>query len=435
MPAVIHSAPWVVALDQACPGADDAGVIRDGAVLIVDGRIEDVGPRDRVVVTSGSSVRVREHTGVLTPGLVNAHSHLQYTAYADLAASGLPFSPWIRAMVERRAVTTAAEWSESTRLGAHLALRSGTTAVADIVTDAPALAPLARSGLRGISYVEALGADDEQWVAARRAEVAGTVDAAPAGRAVGVSPHSLYTLSRKAFSESVDFGRGRGLRLHTHLAESSDEVEFVALGTGLLADLAAAAGWSMDVVACGGAARTPAREMDALGGLGTDVHVAHGVHCNAQDRALLRERGTAVALCVRSNRILRAGQPPIAAYLDEGSPIALGTDSLASSPSLDLLEEARAARDLARTQGYDDADLDRRIIEAATLGGAAAMGLDGSGVGGRVGLLTPGAWGDLAVFDVADRVGPGGDPFTALIDHGAGRCVATALGGRLVHRR
>jgi cytosine/adenosine deaminase-related metal-dependent hydrolase len=446
--ATLHRAEVVVTTaDARGPsaselGTDVPGVIRGGAVLIVDGLVADVGPATEVARRAGRGVRERRHRGVLTPGLVNAHAHLQYTAYADLAVAGLPFSPWISEMVRRRAVTTDEQWAESARAGAHLAIRSGTTAVADIVTDAPALLPLARSGLRGISYVEALGADDTLWDDARRHEVAGIVDAAPVGRSVGVSPHSLYTLSRRAFAESIELARHRGQRVHTHLAESADEVEFVALGTGLLADLAAGAGWSMDVVACGGAAHTPAVEMDALGGLGPDVHVAHGVHCDRDDRALLRERGTAVALCVRSNRVLKAGRPPVADYLDEGSPIALGTDSLASSPSLDLLEEARAARDLARAQGYAAADLERRLMAAATTGGAFAMGLDGRTLADGpaadvIGVLRPGALGDLAVFDVpVERWDAASyDVFRALIDHGAGRCVATAIGGTLLHRR
>jgi cytosine/adenosine deaminase-related metal-dependent hydrolase len=368
--------------------------------------------------------------------LVNAHSHLQYAAYADLASSGLPFSPWIAQMVERRMVTTDEQWAESARIGAFLALRSGTTAVADIVTDIPALAPIARSGLRGISYVEALGADDDQWNADRAGEVNTALDVAMAQtRAAGISPHSLYTLSRHAFTESMRRGRELGLRAHTHLAESADEVEFVAVGTGLLADMANNIGWKMDAISCGGFAHTPTTELDGLEGLGPDVHVAHGVHCDSADRALLRERGTAVAICVRSNKILGAGRPPIADYLAEGSPIGIGTDSLASSPSLDLLEEARAARDLALAQGYDLPDLNARIWQAITLGGAFCLGLDGRELfGGRadqVGVLAVGALGDLAVFDVPTQ----GDPFAALIDHGAGECVATVLGGTFVHRR
>jgi cytosine/adenosine deaminase-related metal-dependent hydrolase len=424
---VLHTAPVVLALSDA-----GSSVLRDGAVLIDRGLIVDCGPATEVARRAGDSVRRRDHRGVLTPGLVNAHSHLQYSAYADFASLGLPFSEWIGRMVQRRATTTAEEWSEAARIGAHLAIRSGTTAAADIVTDGPALAPLARSGLRGPSYVEALGADDAQWDADRRREVTDLVDAAPSGRAVGVSPHTLYTLSRRAFAEANELARARGLRIHTHLAESADEVEFVATGSGLLAEMAQGIGWDLDLIACGGTGRTPAEELDALGGLGSDVHVAHGVHCTASDRALLRERGTAVAVCVRSNRILGAGEPPLADYLAEGSVIGLGTDSLASSPSLDLWDEALAARELARRQGYDDADLERRLVEAVTTGGAAAMGL-----AGRSGVLAEGAHGDVAVFDVPTEAWDDRpyDPFRALVELGSGRCTATVINGTLMHRR
>lgn len=440
MSTVLHAAP--VVLGASLADREPTEPLIDGAVLVVDGVIADVGSADRISRTAGASVRRRDHAGILTPGLINAHAHLQYSSYADLASSGLPFSPWIAEMVRRRAATSPEQWAESARLGAHLALRSGTTAVADIVTDAPALLPLARSGLRGISYVEALGADDALWDAERQEGVEGMLDSAPLGRVTGVSPHSLYTLSRRAFTESVQVGRDRGMRIHTHLSESADETEFIAVGTGRLAALSHAAGWAMDVVACGGAGHTPAAEMDALGGLGPDVHVAHGVHCTAQDRQLLRDRQTAVALCVRSNRILKAGRPPIADYLAEGSPIALGTDSLASSPSLDLLEEARAARDLALAQGYDHQDLHRRLFAAMTTGGAFALGMDGrarpDGTQAlRLGILEVGAPADLAIFDVPTQPWDSEpyDAYRSLIEFGAGGCTGTVISGKFHHRR
>ena len=133
---------------------------------------------------------------------------------------------------------------------------------------------------------------------------------------------------------------------------------------------------------------------------------------------------------MRSNRILEAGEPPVAAYLREGSPIGIGTDSAASAPSLDLLDEARALKAVAREQGYAEDDLDRRIVEAATLGGAAALGLtEGPD---RVGRLEPGVRADFAVFSVADGADGDGDPYARLVDHGT--CVATVLGGTIVHR-
>ncbi|MFZ5852520.1 MAG: amidohydrolase family protein, partial [Actinomycetota bacterium] len=125
------------------------------------------------------------------------------------------------------------------------------------------------------------------------------------------------------------------------------------------------------------------------------------------------------------NAVLGAGEPPVAAYLAEGVPLAVGTDSLASSPSLDLVAEGVALRALARRQGAPAAGLDRAVVTALTAGGAAALGLTDAGV------LAAGARADLAVFDVPVT----GDPWAALLDHGTGRCLATVLRGRLVHRR
>ncbi|WP_439676280.1 amidohydrolase family protein [Embleya sp. MST-111070] len=414
MSLTLHVAPVVLSMVDAEP-------IRDGAVLVEDERIVAVGPRAELVA---EGARERVWRGVLTPGLVNAHAHLQYTDFGDLALSGLAFPEWIRLLTERRADFSEVMWQESARRGVHHMLRSGTTAAADVVTDPCVLVPVGRSGLRGISYVEVI-ADDAMWTGGRREAFLDTLRGASGGRALGVSPHTPFTVGTAVFAECVKIARERGLRLHPHLAETSHEVEFVRHGTGRFAEANRAMGLALELLD-GGSGGSPATYLDGFAGLGPDVHVAHGVHLGAQDRALLRGHGTAVALCVRSNAILAAGEAPVADYLTEGSPLALGTDSLASSPSLDMWEEAAAAREVAVRQGYRADDLDRRLVEAVTVGGAAAMGgLDGAGT------LRPGGLADLAVFDVPTE----GDPYAALLAHGTGSCVATVLGGRLVHRR
>ena len=411
MAATLHLAPVVLTMTGP--------PLVPGAVTVEGGTVVDVGARDDVVRRSAGA-RVREHRGVLAPGLVNAHAHLEYgPPFADLATSGLPFPAWIAELTRRRADLDAAGWLEAARGSVHHLLRTGTTAVADVVTTGPGLLAAARADLAGISYVEAVGADDARWPAER--ERVERLLAAPA-RAAGVSPHTLYTLGSAVFSDCARLARARGLRLHPHLAETAEEGELVLSGTGPFAAAMTRVGLALELLGTG-SGLSPARHCDALGGLGPDVHVAHGVHVDAADRALLRARGTAVALCTRSNAILRAGQAPVAAYLSEGSPVALGTDSLASSPDLDLLAEARATRDLARVQGLDGAE--ESLVRAATVGGAAAMGLTGTGT------LAAGVRADLAVFDVPTD----GDPYAALVDHGAGRCTATVVAGRLVHRR
>ncbi|MDX6201154.1 MAG: aminodeoxyfutalosine deaminase [Frankiales bacterium] len=395
--------------------------IPDGAVLVDGASIAAIGPRDDVLAAHPAA-RVREHRGVLTPGLVNAHAHLQYTDFADLASTGKPFPEWIAMVAARRSTFDDAAWQSSARRGIHLALSSGTTAVADIVTDPAVLPTLARSGLAGTAYLEALFLDSAGW-AARGSGFADLLVQPGGPNAVGVSPHTLYTLGTEVFQDLLRLARDKGLRTHTHLAESAAEAEYVLTGTGPFADFAARFAMDFELIGAG-AGVSPARHLADLGGLGPDVHVAHGVHLDAADRLLLRQSGTYVALCVRSNAILKAGEPPVADYLREGNPFGIGTDSLASSPSLDLLEEAAATRAVALAQGYVADDLDRRLVEALTLGGAGAMGLSDAG------RLAVGVRADLAVFDVSTA----GDPYTALLDHGAGTCTATVLGGRLVHR-
>jgi aminodeoxyfutalosine deaminase len=404
--ATLHTAPVVLTMTGE--------PLRDGGVLVEGDRVTAVGPAARL---RSDAVRERAWPGVLLPGLVNAHAHLEYgPRFADLATSGLPFSQWIAQLMGRRQGLTDQDWQVEARGSAHQLLRTGTTAVADVVTVGPAVAVARSLGLQGVSYGELAGVDAKGWAQAWQ-RLEGILGAG----ADGISPHTLYTLASSVFRDMVAAARSRGLRLHPHLAETSDEAEWVLSGTGAFAAFVERFGLDFELAGAG-AGTSPVKHCDELGGLGPDVHVAHGVHVDAEDRALLRERQTVVALCTRSNAILQAGEAPVADYLAEGSPVALGTDSLASSPDLDLLAEARATRDLALRQGAEHPE--EQLVRAVTVGGAAAVGQD-------LGTLREGGRADLAVFDVPVE----GDAYASLVEHGPGRCVATVLGGRLVHRR
>ena len=118
---------------------------------------------------------------------------------------------------------------------------------------------------------------------------------------------------------------------------------------------------------------------------------------------------------------------PVADYLREGHEIAVGTDSLSSSPSLDLLADVAALAELATSQGYADADLHERVLYAATVGGAAVLDR------ADIGALREGMRADLAVFDV--KVAEGEDPRTALVTRGEGSCTLTVIGGDVRHAR
>jgi cytosine/adenosine deaminase-related metal-dependent hydrolase len=412
--SVLHCAPVVL------PITSDP--IADGAVAIAGDRIAAVGPREELQARYADA-RVRQWRGVLTPGLVNAHTHLEFTDFADLAATGMPFHEWIRELIARKQKFTPSMWLESARRGVHQLLRAGTTCVADIVTNGPGLIPPAATGLSGISYVEMTGIDERRYQADLE-RMLGVLESAPPGRTIGVSPHAPYSMGTEVLRRLGELARERGMRLHPHAAETQQEVEYVGTGGGPFAESNVRFGLELELHGCG-CGLSPVGFLDSVGLLGPDVHVAHGVHVDEVDRKLLRDKGTSVALCPRSNAILQAGEAPVAGYLSEGNSFGVGTDSSASTPTLDVLDDVRALRDLAREQGYDGDDLDRRLVTAATVGGATAMGLP------DVGRLEAGARADLAVFDIP----PEGDAYETLVESGAGRCIATVLAGRIVHRR
>jgi 5-methylthioadenosine/S-adenosylhomocysteine deaminase len=358
----LHAAPWVVPISGP--------PIRDGGVLVHGGRIVAVGPAERL---QGRADAITMYDGALIPGLINAHAHLQYgPSFADLAEGGRAFPDWIGQMMQRRMTVTDEGWRAEVASSWELARASGTVAVADIVTNVAAL----DITVPGVRYLESVAIGSDEWPE-EQARLEPVLDN---HEETGLSPHTLYTLGTKALTGSITLARTTERRLHPHLAETADEDQFVRHGDGPLSVWA----FATELRDGAGKGRSPAEYLDALGGLGPDVHVAHGTHLNAADRALLRTRHTAVALCARSNAILAAGTPPIAALLTEGSPIAVGTDSLASTPDLDVLAEARALQAAALNQGYANADLPQRILHACTAGGAYAIGRS------DLGTLAPG---------------------------------------------
>ncbi|WP_022888801.1 amidohydrolase family protein [Agromyces italicus] len=400
--------------------------ILDGAIAVRGDRLLHVGER-RWVLRSLAERGIAAHEvhwpGILMPGLVNAHSHLQYTGMASVGQGRYDgFDDWANAF--NPVYEAGRDWPADAAAGARLLLEHGTTAVADIVTDAAAAGVLHDAGLHGITYWEVMSWTNAEWARTGRAQVEAALDALPAPPGTGLSPHAPYSLEIVPLLEIPDIVRERGSRLHLHLGEAAFEREF---------DHEHDDPWhgrelgSFRELRDAGFGTGATEFVDQLGVLGPDCHIAHGVYMTARDRAILRARGTSVALCPRSNAVIGLDEPPVAAYLAEGNPIAVGTDSLSSSPSLDLMADVAELARLARAQGYHTRDLAERLIAAATIGGAHAMGLD---VGAnRTGYLAVGALADLAFFDLP--VTDVAETVTDLVESGAGRAAATVIAGRV----
>ena len=402
--------------------------IADGAVAVTDGTIAIVGRRADVVAAHPAA-EVVTWDGVLTPGLVNAHTHLQYTSFDAVGAAPFPaYVHWAERFVREYSARAEEDWRATALGGVAAGLRAGTTCFADVVTDAPAMDALVASDVAGVAYFEIIGVGEERWTASVEEQVRDVLTSAPRSThaRVGLSPHAPYSVSERVIRASCALARRLGLRIHTHLAEIDSEEELYRSGSGAWADrVRSRVSRPWPLLDDGGSGLGTVEYAERCDLLGPDSHVAHGVYLDPAGRRRLAETGTVVALCPRSNVTVGIDPPPVAAYLREGVPFAVGTDSLGSNRSLDLMDDVAALRALAVDAGYVEVDLDRRLLAAATVVGARSMGLDEI-----VGSLAPGRRADLAIFAVDPDPGV---VERALVATGAGRCVAVLTAGRRRH--
>lgn len=435
----LYSAPLIIPITGP--------VLLDGAVAVSGSRVVHAGTRRWVLDTlkqdmaQGGHIEEHHWHGVITPGLINAHTHLQYTNMADVGRGTYgSFREWEEGFnpVYARLCKTGS-WKDSAEEGARMLVQSGTTAAADIVTNPEAAGALASQGMHGVAYWEVMDWRNSDWKTEGIAELVTHLghmrqEELPS---IGISPHAPYTLETAPFVDLPDIARQLDMRLHIHLAETPMEAgeRDTSLSTYSAAEWRDQNWTSYQELKEAGKGASAIQFLDQLGSLGPDVHIAHGVWADKEDRRILRQRGVGVALCPRSNRITVTGRDaPIRDYLEEGNLLAVGTDSLSSSPSLDVLEDVAMLYDLAREQGYTSDDLTHRLIRMVTLGGAAELGMH---VGaGRIGQINAGATADLAFFDVPVYVAtPRGieDTLETLVRHGAGTNRATVISGRVVY--
>jgi cytosine/adenosine deaminase-related metal-dependent hydrolase len=366
---------------SAPPLAEGPGSV---AVLVEGGRVADIGRRRDL---AGSDAAVVDLTGrVLVPGLVNAHTHLQYSSFSQ-AIGARDFFTWIRTLTSLIPTLDAGGWLASARLGALENLTAGVTSVGDIFSRGESLAALAEAGLGGVAFRELIGPDPAaaaDAAAILERELAALSAAADgAGVSLGLSPHAPYTCDPSLYVAARRIADRERLRLATHVAETRDEVDLLRDGTGAFAGYVAARRAGFDPPRA-----TPVRYLDRLGfWSGGPVLAVHAVHLTAADRRILAERGATIVTCPSSNERLGTGRADVPAARGAGVRVAVGSDSLASTESIDLLAElailARRHRSLAP----------ETLLEMATRDAAEALGLEPG-----AGTLTVGGPADLAAF-------------------------------------
>jgi cytosine/adenosine deaminase-related metal-dependent hydrolase len=373
------------------PVLRNAGVLVEGGVILGVGRIAD----EAAVVTDLGQC-------VLMPGLVNPHTHLELSGCSCDPPSA-SFTDWILSFPARlgfdRGLTRDDVFPAATKAGIEQCLKFGVTTVGDISQQSDLTRPMiAESPLRCVSYGEVLG------LAGRRARFDELMPRAvdrryETGRLkVGLTPHAPYTVDQPSYVECVAAATQLDLPLATHLAETPDEREFLEAQAGPFRELWEHLGsWSEPVATFRGGPVEFARH---VGLLDRPTLLAHVNYCDDDELGMLARGKASVVYCPRTHAYF--GHPPhrFREMMRAGVNVAIGTDSCASSPDLDLVAELRLVHSLFPELPAES------LFRMVTFNAARAIRRER-----EVGSLAAGKAADLVVFPVRTT-----DPLTELLE-------------------
>ena len=380
---------------------------RSGHLVVTGGRIAAVGAGPAAPGLPDASY-VDASGCLATPGLVNTHHHLYQWVTRGLAVDSTLFG-WLTelypiwggldAAIVRAAATAGLAWLAgtgcSTTTDHHYVFPRGGGDVLAAEIDAAREVGLRFHPTRGSMDLgrssgglppDNLVEDVDEILSATEAAIDAYHDPAPGSMLqIGVAPCSPFSVTENLLTGAAELARRKGVRLHTHLAETTDEADFCRERFG----------------------RSPAEYMRDLGWLGPDVWLAHAIHLDDAAVALVADSGTAVAHCPSSNARLGAGIARVRDLRAAGVPVGLGVDGAASNEACSLLEEVRHALLFARARGGPTELTVRDALEMATMGGARALGREA-----EIGSLEPGKLADVALWrldtlphaDIADPV-------------------------------
>ncbi|QGP93114.1 Atrazine chlorohydrolase [Neomoorella glycerini] len=346
-----------------------------GAVAIKGSRLVGVGEAEALKAQFVAD-KVIDCTGaIIMPGLVNAHTHETLTRGL---AEDLPLMRWLQEIcypLEKN--YTAADMQAAALMNQLEMIRGGITCFIDIFRFADAAAAVAReSGLRAIfspQIIDEFSSFGESLPRTERLikEWHGCCDNRIQ---VWVGVHAPYSNSPAVYRQARELANRYGVGLHTHLAETRDEVRLIAEKYG----------------------KTPARHLFDLGVFDGPSVVAHCVHLSEEDMDILARQKVGIAYNPTSNIKMAAGIAPVPQMLAKGCRVGLGTDSNLSNNNLDMFEEMRWGSYIQKMAHNDAGILPAyRMLHLATMGSAAALGLDK-----EIGSLEVGKKADIIVLSL-----------------------------------
>jgi 5-methylthioadenosine/S-adenosylhomocysteine deaminase len=375
--------------------------LKNASVLISDGKIREIGKSVALRKRYKGVIERDLGNGILLPGFVNAHTHLELGWMFKRLRSFRGFTGWLGQIIkEKRAGVTDGEIVESVEEGIEANIRSGVTTVGEISSYGGIDKPLLKSsGLRTVLFREIL--DSNEGEAGFSSLEKGALFEER------LFPHSPYSCSPGVLKKALRSHRKNGVPLGIHLAESADEIKFVRGEENdiekKIFPLISKAPFKKPP------AESPVSYLRRAGLLdGVRITLVHMVQVSGEEARDLRELDAAIVLCPRSNFFLQVGAPPVREYA-EFNRIGIGTDGLSSNYNLDYFEEMRFLHLLmSQSEGRRAAYL---TVYAATLGGAGALYLED-----KTGSIEPGKEADLIFLN---NGGGSGDPYLSVISSDA----------------
>lgn len=405
----IYSARWVVPVSAA--------PIENGAVAVAEDLIVGVGSHTEIVERFPESRVESLSEAIILPGLVNAHTHLELTAMRGyLDNEERDFFAWLRKLtIARLERMTPDDILVSATWGACEAVRAGITRVDDASDSAiVSMRALQDVGLRGVVYQESFG-PDARLVNENFGKLKTKVQELQATQnelvRAGVSPHAPYTVCGPQLELIADLANSEGLPVMMHAAESEAEDLFLREGCGVFA-----AGLARREIEWKAPGVSTIQYLKQVGILETHPLLAHCIRVDDADIETLRTHNAKVAHCPKSNAKLGHGRAPFAKFIAAGVAVGLGSDSVASNNTCDILEEARFATLLSRSTG-DNVSATAALVAAT-------------------GELREGAQADLTAVSLTGvHQLPNFDPISTLIFASSGRdVILTVVAGREVFR-
>ena len=408
--------------------------IENGAVAFEKDKIIVIGTNRELIEKFPEAAIENFGEAAILPGFVNAHSHLEITAMRGFVDEfDDDFASWLLTLNKVRGeVLTDEDVQTAAILGAIEGAHAGVTTFGDIGRFGKnGFEALKTVGLRGIVFQETEFSPDndtaesdfekliEKFLQLRENET-NLVK-------IGLSPHAPYTVSAKLFERIAEYALAENVKITIHAAESAEETELMENGTGFFASIYQKYGFKWKNPRC-----SSIEFLDALGVLKAKPLLAHCVKVSDRDIELIKNSGSRIAHCPKSNAKFGHGIAPFEKFLDKQIGVGFGSDSMASNNTCDLLEEARFATLFARNLPARKRFLQaKEIIETATLGGAKALGLEN-----ETGSLEAGKQADFAIVSLENAAQtPNHDVYSTLLFASNARDVClTIVAGEEIYR-